>query len=316
MAGILLSCVLTYILYKLIDLTWKFARYTDPVINFLSKRKDLRGAGEWAIITGSTDGIGKAFAEELASDGLNIFLISRTAEKLYRVAQDIERVYKVQTKVFAADFTKDDFYEALKREIDSLPSVACLINNVGMSQVCSGPIATCEFLNIEFIQRMIACNVVSTACMTRITMPKMLQKADSSCPPCIVNISSVSAIYSRPYKSLYAACKSFVRNFSESVAAESRSLLKTQVRFLTLTPGFIWTPSRGEKKLNYFKPTPEVFAKSALNMIGVSSKCCGFMSHELMVLGLGILPGFLRDFIIGQFELQQRKKFLSRSKAD
>lgn len=106
MAGFLLSCVLIYILYKLIDLIWKFARYTDPVISFLSKRKDLRGAGEWAIITGSTDGIGKAFAEELASDGLNIFLISRTTEKLYRVAQDIERVYKVQTKVFAADFTK------------------------------------------------------------------------------------------------------------------------------------------------------------------------------------------------------------------
>lgn len=185
-----------------------------------------------------------------------------------------------------------------------------------MSQVCSGPIATCEFLNIEFIQRMIACNVVSTACMTRITMPKMLQKANSSCPPCIVNISSVSAIYARPYKSLYAACKSFVQNFSESVAAESRGLLETQVRFLTLTPGFIWTPSRGEKKLNYFKPTPEVFAKSALNMIGVSSRCCGFMPHELMVLGLGILPGFLRDLIIGQFELKQRKKFLSLSKAD
>nr|CDS33883.1 steroid dehydrogenase [Hymenolepis microstoma] len=290
--------------------------YTDPVVKSLSKRKDLREAGEWAIVTGSTDGIGKAFAEELASDGLNIFLISRTTEKLNRVAQDIERTYNVQTKVFAADFTKYDFYEDLKHEIDSISSVACLINNVGMSQVCAGPTATCEFLNIEFIQRMIACNVVSTACMTRITMPKMLQNINPSHPPCVINMSSVSAIYPRPYKSLYAACKSFVQNFSESVGAESRGLFKTQVRFLTLTPGFIWTPSRGEKKLNYFKPTPEVFAKSALNMIGISSECCGFMPHELMVLGLGILPGFLRDFIIAQFELKQRNKFLARAKAD
>lgn len=290
--------------------------YTDPVTKFLSKRKDLREAGEWAIVTGSTDGIGKAFAEELASDGLNIFLISRTAEKLNRVAQDIERIYNVQTKVFAADFTKYDFYEALKREIDSISSVACLINNVGMSQVCAGHTPTCELLSIEFIQRLIACNVVSTACMTRITMPKMLQNINPSHPPCIINMSSVSAIYPRPYKSLYAASKSFDRHFSKSVGAESRGLFKTQVRFLTLTPGFIWTPSRGEKKLNYFRPTPEVFAKSALNMIGVSSECCGFMPHELMVLGLGILPGFLRDFIIAQFELKQQNKFLARAKAD
>lgn len=290
--------------------------YTDPVIKSLSKRKDLREAGEWAIVTGSTDGIGKAFAEELASDGLNIFLISRNAEKLNRVAQDIQRVYNVQTKVFVADFTQHDFYEALKCEIESLSSVACLVNNVGMIQVCAAPTVNCEYLNIEFILQMIACNITSNACMTRITMPKMLQNANPSHPPCIINMSSVSAIYPRPYKSLYAGCKSFVQNFSKSVGAESRGLLKTQIRFLTLTPGFVWTPSRGEKKLNYFKPTPEVFANSALNMIGVSSECCGFMPHELMVFGLGILPGFLRDFIIGRFEMYRQNKFLARAKAD
>lgn len=213
---------------------------------------------------------------------------------------------------------QSDFYEALKQEIDSLSSVACLINNVGMSQVCAGASATCEFLNIEFIQRMVSCNIVSAACMTRITLPKMLQsqKRDPKHPPCVINMSSVSAIYPRPYKSLYAACKSFVQSYSKSVAAESCGILGTQVRFLTLTPGFIWTPRRGEKKLNFFKPTPEVFAKSALNMIGVASECCGFMPHELMMFGLGVLPGFLRDFIIAQFELRQRQKFLTRSKEE
>ncbi|KAM7538895.1 hypothetical protein Aperf_G00000056262 [Anoplocephala perfoliata] len=318
MGGIFSACVLGFVLYYLFNLVWKFVRYTNPVVNLFSKRRELKNAGEWAVITGATDGIGKAFAEELAKDGLNIFLISRTADKLNRVAQDLERDYNVQTKIFVADFTKVDFYEALKREIDSLSSVACLINNVGMSQVCSGAMATCEFLNIDFIQRLISCNIVSTACMTRITLPKMLQsqKRDPKHPPCVVNMSSVSAIYPRPYKSLYAACKSFVQSFSESIAIESHGILRTQVRFLTLTPGFIWTPRRGEKKLNFFKPTPEVFAKSALNMIGVTSKCCGFMPHELMVLGLGVLPAFLRDFIVAHFEFRQRRKFLSSWKKD
>ncbi|EUB62314.1 Estradiol 17-beta-dehydrogenase [Echinococcus granulosus] len=317
MAGFVLVCVVGFVLFKLFYFAWTILRYFDPIKHALSKRHELRRAGDWAIITGSTDGIGRAFAEELASDGLNIFLISRNAEKLLHVSQDLEHEQKVQTKYFVADFTKGDFYEALKREIDALSSVACLINNVGMSQICAGPIATCEFLSTEFIQRMIFCNAISTACMTRITMPKMLlsYEKDPKHPPCIINMSSVSAIYPRPYKSLYAACKSFVQNFSASVSGETRGLLDTRIRFLTLTPGFVWTPSRGEKKVNFFKPTPELFANSALGMIGVASQCCGFMPHELMVFGLGLLPGYLRDWVIAKFELKQREKFQLHEKA-
>ncbi|VDK22573.1 unnamed protein product [Taenia asiatica] len=316
MAVFLLVCVLGFIFFKLLCFAWILLRYTDPIKRALSKRHELKHAGEWAIITGSTDGIGRAFAEELASDGLNIFLVSRNAEKLLHVSQDLEREYKIQTKSFVADFTKGDFYEALKREIDALSSVACLINNVGMSQVCAGPLATCEFLNTEYIQRMIFCNTVSTACMTRITMPKMLSSYEKNPkhPPCVINMSSVSALFPRPYKSLYAACKSFVQNFSASVAGETRELLRTRVRFLTLTPGFVWTPSRGEKKVNFFTPTPEIFANSALNMIGIASQCCGFMPHELMVFGLKLLPASFRGWIIGKFELRRAEKSQSHEK--
>ncbi len=198
-----------------------------------------------------------------------------------------------------------------------MSSVACLVNNVGMSQVCAGPTASCEFLTVDFIQRLIFCNITSTACMTRIVLPKMLsQKKDKGHPPCVICMSSVSGIYPRPFKSLYAAAKSFVQNFSASVAAESMALpcSTPEVRFLTLTPGFVWTPSRGEKKTNFFIPTPEVFAKSALDMIGISTECCGYMAHEVMVAGLGILPNCLRDWAIAQFEWRQRQKYLAKMK--
>ena len=179
-----------------------------------------------------------------------------------------------------------------------------------MPQSRAAPTATSEYLTHEFIQNIVFCNVVSTASMIRITLPKMLSSYEENprYPPCVINMSSVSAIYPRPYKSLYAACKSFVRNFSNSVAGETSNPLRTKVRFLTLTPGFVWTPSRGEKKVNFFRPTPEVFAKSALNMIGVASQCCGFMPHELMVFGLELLPDFLRVWVIAQFELMQGRK--------
>ncbi len=74
--------------------------------SFLSKRKDLKKAGEWAIVTGATDGIGKGFARALAKDGLNILLISRNEERLKETAKEIEDYSDVDTKIFVADFSK------------------------------------------------------------------------------------------------------------------------------------------------------------------------------------------------------------------
>ncbi|VDN39459.1 unnamed protein product [Dibothriocephalus latus] len=83
--------------------------------HFLSKRADLKKAGDWAIVTGSTDGIGKAFAHELARSGLNVFLISRSTEKLMKVANEIESQFKVETKIFTADFTTVSYlYKIIK----------------------------------------------------------------------------------------------------------------------------------------------------------------------------------------------------------
>ena len=49
--------------------------------------------GSWAVITGSTDGIGKAYALQFAKKGLNVFLISRSADKLKEVKSEIGTLY-------------------------------------------------------------------------------------------------------------------------------------------------------------------------------------------------------------------------------
>ena len=69
------------------------------------------GENSWAVVTGSTDGIGKAAAQHLAKLGFNIVLISRTMAKLQAVAKEIEETGEaigmpVQTRVVAYDFSK------------------------------------------------------------------------------------------------------------------------------------------------------------------------------------------------------------------
>lgn len=67
---------------------------------------DVRTQGRWAVVTGATDGLGKAFAEAFAKKGLDIVLISRSMSKLKDVAAEIEREYRVETRVIEADLTE------------------------------------------------------------------------------------------------------------------------------------------------------------------------------------------------------------------
>ncbi|XP_078009130.1 17-beta-hydroxysteroid dehydrogenase type 3 isoform X4 [Phascolarctos cinereus] len=147
----------------------------------------FRSMGEWAVITGAGDGIGKAYSYELAKRGLNIVMISRTLEKLQEVAKEIEadRVdqkpesYNIlftrntleaerqtqskeqatgsHVKIIQADFTKDDIYENIKENLQGL-EIGILVNNVGMFH----NYFPCHFLNEpDEVQNLIHCNISS-----------------------------------------------------------------------------------------------------------------------------------------------------------
>lgn len=73
---------------------------------FICKRNDLKKAGEWVVITGAADGIGRAFAEELAKDGFNIMLIGLVLNDLLDVSKPLEASYNVKTRIFVADFSQ------------------------------------------------------------------------------------------------------------------------------------------------------------------------------------------------------------------
>ena len=72
------------------------------------------------MVTGATDGIGKAYAEELAEEGMSVVLISRTQSKLNEVEEEIQKNsgdHGIDTKTIAADFSKTDIYDLIKDEL-------------------------------------------------------------------------------------------------------------------------------------------------------------------------------------------------------
>ena len=79
--------------------------------------KRYGGKGTWAVVTGASDGIGAEFCRQLAEDGFNICLVSRTKEKLEAVEAELKQIApNVETMVIQADFSENaniEFYKGI-----------------------------------------------------------------------------------------------------------------------------------------------------------------------------------------------------------
>ena len=160
-------------LLGLITMAYVFLKLAQWLKLWLSSPLDVRQLGRWALVTGSTDGIGKAFAFAMASKGLNVVLVSRNSQKLKRVANEIQQKHLVQTKVITVDFREsaEDYVQSVQRDIEGL-DIGVLVNNVGMLYDYPE-----EFLDVaggyQKIREWISVNITSMNAMTRLCLPQM-----------------------------------------------------------------------------------------------------------------------------------------------
>lgn len=151
-------------------------------------------------LAGSTDGIGKAYAEELAKRGVNIILVSRNKEKLEAVSRSISETYKVETDFIVADFSKGrEIYPAIKEALKDR-EIGILVNNVGIFYA-----HTDYFTNLseDLLWDLIHINIASATMMTHIVLPGMVKKRKGA----IVNLSSAICCQPTPMTTVYAASK-------------------------------------------------------------------------------------------------------------
>lgn len=177
-------------------------------VSVLRPAKNLRDYGSWALVTGSTDGIGKALAFELASKGLNLVLIGRNPSKLEHTSAVIREKYgsKVEIRNIVIDFAKDDGAEVARKveeEISGL-DVGLLINNAGFSYPYAKYVHEIGGKMVDDITKV---NIVGATWVIRAVLPVMLKKKKGA----IVNIGSgsgsTSIVPSYPLYTVYAASK-------------------------------------------------------------------------------------------------------------
>lgn len=262
--------------------------------------------GSWAVVTGCTDGIGKAYTEALAKRGLNIVLISRTLSKLEDQAKELEEKFSIHTKVIAADFTEQSsIYDAIKNELSEL-EIAVLINNVGMG--FKHPDYSDAILADEkFTNDMINCNITSVTKMTGIVLPGMTARKGGV----IVNVSSASGRIPTPFLALYSASKAYMDFFSRSIDIEYKS---KGIIVQSVCPYFVSTKLSGTRK-SLTSPSPSEFVKSAIDTIGSQHVTNGYLVHNIQGWVLeSLLPRAFVDNYMSKLLLGGRAKFLAKQR--
>ena len=102
-------------------------------IKYLIPKSRKNISGQLAMITGGSEGIGRALAFRLAKEGCRIAIVNRNLKKGQKTAEEIHRKFKVDVKAFQCDVSKREDVRRLKGEVkNSLGTVDLLINNAGL----------------------------------------------------------------------------------------------------------------------------------------------------------------------------------------
>ncbi|XP_032696387.1 testosterone 17-beta-dehydrogenase 3 isoform X1 [Lontra canadensis] len=263
----------------------KWVRFSRYILRYFWKvlpKSFLKSMGQWAVITGAGDGIGKAYSFELARRGLNVVLISRTLKKLQAAAAEIECTTGSSVKIIQADFTKDNIYEYIREKLKGL-EIGILVNNVGMLP----NLLPSHFLDTpDEIQNVIHCNITSVVKMTQLILKHM----ESRQKGLILNISSGVALFPWPLYSMYSASKAFVCTFSKALQAEYK---RKGVIIQVLTPYAVSTPMTKHLHTNMVTKTADEFVQESLNYVTIGDETCGCLTHELLRSFLSLVPSWV-----------------------
>jgi short-subunit dehydrogenase len=185
---------------------------------------------KWAIITGASSGIGKEFAQQLASQKCNLILVARREQRLQEIQQELQEKFNVQVEYIVADLSEVNSYQSIYDQAVQHKNIHLLINNAGVGHY--GPT-----MDHQLSDHMNTVNVNISAVMslTYLFTEHMQTHKEKSY---ICNVASVAAFQGVPYFGVYCGTKKFVRDFTESLEFEFKG---SNISYSCLCPGGTYT---------------------------------------------------------------------------
>jgi len=176
-----------------------------------------RYGAEWALVTGGGSGIGKALCFKLASQDLNVVIVSLDDEFLKETVKELKEKYpNIEFRPVGCMFSPgQDYMKKIKDATEDI-TIQIIFNNAGFivtGFMDQAPIGK-SLANIE-------CNATAGVNVTYHFLSKLVTQKLKGC---IVFTSSVSAYTPTPFASMYASTKAFVSQFACSLHIETKSL--------------------------------------------------------------------------------------------
>ncbi len=167
--------------------------------------------GPWAVIAGGSEGVGAAFADQLAAQGVNLVLLARSEGPLEATAAAVRAARGVEVRTLALDLGREDVVGAVCSVTDDL-EVGMLIYNAGAA---TGPVALIE-QEVDNALANIKVNVIGQTLLSQHFARGMVQRGTGA----IVLVGSLGAIAGCKNLAVYAGVKSYTQTFAEGLWAE------------------------------------------------------------------------------------------------
>lgn len=178
------------------------------------------------LITGTTSGIGKAFAEKFAGEGYGLILVARDEQKLRLQQVSLQNAYHVDVRYISQDLAQENAVSRIMENIEKWKvTVEVLINNAGFNE--------CGFFVDTSLSRELEMINLHIRFVTELTKRILVHMKESGYGR-ILNVGSTGSFIPSPTDAVYSATKAYIMSFSNALCGELGS---AGIKVTTLCPG-------------------------------------------------------------------------------
>ncbi|WP_433304696.1 SDR family NAD(P)-dependent oxidoreductase [Actinoplanes sp. CA-030573] len=252
----------------------------------MARKIDLLKYGPWAVVTGASDGIGRATAAQLAAAGFSVALVARRVDIMESLAAQLTHRYKVSTTVIGVDLVDRNSVSVIASATSEV-DVGLLVQAAGYGRVGS-------FLDVDAAadNDMITLNIGVVTELAHVFGARLTRRRRGG----MILYGSILGWQGGPLHATYSATKAYNQSLAEALHVEWR---KDGVDVLAVAPGPVHTgfAGRAGMRLNV-GTTPDVVARSTLANLGRRATVVPGGMAKLMTAGLRTAPRTFRAKIM------------------